>query len=204
MRTTFNPDTTMSLLALKELSALDGEAKRLFERHDELLLGMRRRFLTQIVECFASVSEAEGFRIKRDPMGASARLDQTELAISCTDPSHTLVDSQAKYTVTCSLAPGFAYCIMLCRQPLVEFTNQSSDTNDQITNKKLEIEYLKSLIQSHGNDHWYVVGRMENTAEARTATSDSGQPFESFPNFEQAVRTALREIANAALAPRAS
>lgn len=194
----------MSLLALKELSALDGEAKRLVERHDELLLGMRRRFLSQIVECFAALSEAEGFRIKRDPMGASARLDQTELAISCTDPSHTLVDSQAKYTVTCSLAPECSFGILLCRQPLVEFTNQSADTNDQITNKKLEIEYLKSLISSHGNDHWYVVGRMEKNSESRNSTGEPGQPYESFPTFEQAVRTALREIANAALAPRAS
>ena len=55
-------------------------------------------------------------------MGASARLDETELAISCTDPTHTLVDSQAKYSVTCSLAPNKAYGILLCRQPLVEFT----------------------------------------------------------------------------------
>ena len=86
----------MSLEALKELSALDGEAKGLLHRHDELLLAMRRRFLNQIVECFTGLTEAEGFRIKRDPMGASARLDETELAISCTDPSHTLVDSQAK------------------------------------------------------------------------------------------------------------
>lgn len=192
----------MSLLALKELSALDGEAKRLVERHDELLLGMRRRFLNQMVECFTSLTEAEGFRIKRDPMGASARLDQTELAISCTDPSHILVDSQAKYTVTCSLAPQKAYGVLLCRQPLVEFTNQSTDTNDQITNKKLEIEYLKSLIQSHGNDHWYVVGRMETVAESRGSTGQLGQPYESFPTFEQAMRTALREIADAAIAPR--
>jgi len=192
----------MSLLALKELSALDGEAKRLVEKHDELLLGMRRRFLSQMVECFTALAEAEGFRIKRDPMGASARLDQTELAISCTDPSHTLVDSQAKYSVTCSLAHEKAYGILLCRQPLVEFTNQSTDTNDQITNKKLEIEYLKSLIQNHGNDQWFVIGRMESSADGRGATTELGQQYESFPTFEQAVRTALREIANAAIAPR--
>ncbi|MCB1278808.1 hypothetical protein [Prosthecobacter sp.] len=193
----------MSLEALKELSALDGEAKGLLHRHDELLLGQRRRFLNQIVECFTSMTEVEGFRIKRDPMGASARLDETELAISCTDPTHTLVDSQAKYSVTCSLAPGRAYGILLCRQPLVEFTNQSSDTNDQITNKKLEIQYLKSLIESHGGDQWFVMGRLENTADVRGMTGALLPQYESFQSFEQAVRTALREISNAALAPRA-
>ena len=193
----------MSLEALKELSALDGEAKGLLHRHDELLLGMRRRFLAQIVECFTSMTEVEGFRIKRDPMGASARLDETELAISCTDPTHTLVDSQAKYSITCSLAPNKAYGILLCRQPLVEFTNRSSDTNDQITNKKLEIEYLKSLIESHGGDQWFVMGRLENTADGRGMTGPSTAQYESFQSFEQAVRTALREISNAALAPRA-
>lgn len=193
----------MSLEALKELSALDGEAKGLLQRHDELLLAMRRRFLNQIVECFTALAEAEGFRIKRDPMGASARLDQTELAISCTDPSHTLVDSQAKYVVTCSLAPNRAYGILLCRQPMVEFTNQSSDTNDQITNKRLEIQYLKSLIENHGNDQWFVIGRLENTADVRGMTGQLGPQFESFQTFEQAVHTALREISNAAIAPRA-
>ncbi|HRH96133.1 MAG TPA: hypothetical protein PLB55_09380 [Prosthecobacter sp.] len=193
----------MSLEALKELSALDGEAKGLLHRHDELLLGMRRRFLAQIVECFTSMTEVEGFRIKRDPMGASARLDETELAISCTDPTHTLVDSQAKYSVTCSLAPNKAYGILLCRQPLVEFTNQSSDTNDQITNKRLEIQYLKSLIESHGGDQWFVMGRLENTADGRGMTGPLTTQYESFQSFEQAVRTALREISNAALAPRA-
>lgn len=193
----------MSLEALKELSALDGEAKSLLHRHDELLLGMRRRFLSQIVECFTSMTEVEGFRIKRDPMGASARLDETELAISCTDPTHTLVDSQAKYSVTCSLAQNKAYGILLCRQPLVEFTNQSADTNDQITNKKLEIQYLKSLIESHGGDQWFVMGRLENTADARGMTGLLPSQYESFQSLEQAVRTALREISNAALAPRA-
>jgi hypothetical protein len=194
----------MSLEALKELSALDGEAKSLLQRHDELLLATRRRFLSQIVECFTSLTEAEGFKIKRDPMGASARLDQTELAISCTDPSHTLVDSQAKYVVTCSLAPNQAYGVLLCRQPLVEFTNQSADTNDQITNKRLEIQYLKSLIETHGDDQWFVVGRLENSAEGRGMTGQLGPPFESFQTFEQAMKTALREISNAALAPRAA
>ena len=194
----------MSLEALKELSALDGEAKSLLQRHDELLLATRRRFLNQIVECFTSLTEAEGFKIKRDPMGASARLDQTELAISCTDPSHTLVDSQARYLVTCSLAPNKAYGILLCRQPLVEFTNQSADTNDQITNKRLEIQYLQSLIQNHGNDQWFVVGRLENSADGRGMTGQLGAPFESFPTFDQAMKTALREISNAALAPRAA
>lgn len=194
----------MSLEALKELSALDGEAKGLLQRHDDLLLATRRRFLNQIVECFTGLTEAEGFKIKRDPMGASARLDQTELAISCTDPSHTLVDSQAKYVVTCSLAPNKAYGILLCRQPLVEFTNQSADTNDQITNKRLEIQYLKSLIETHGNDQWFVVGRLENTADVRGMTGHLGAPFESFPTFDQAMKTALREISNAALAPRAA
>ncbi len=193
----------MSLEALKELSALDGEAKGLLAKHDELLLAMRRRFLQQIVECFTSLTEAEGFRIKRDPMGASARLDETELAISCTDPSHTLVDSQAKYSVTCSLALNKAYGILLCRQPLVQFTNQSSDTNDQITNKKLEIEYLKSLIANHGGDQWFVMGRMENTSDMRGFTGMLGSPFESFPSFDLAMKTALREISNAAIAPRA-
>ena len=193
----------MSLEALKELSALDGEAKGLLHRHDELLLAMRRRFLNQIVECFTGLTEAEGFRIKRDPMGASARLDETELAISCTDPSHTLVDSQAKYSVTCSLALNKAYGILLCRQPLVQFTNQSSDTNDQITNKKLEIEYLKSLIANHGGDQWFVMGRMENTSDMRGFTGMLGSPFESFPSFDLAMKTALREISNAAIAPRA-
>ncbi len=192
----------MSLEALKELSALDGEAKSLLHRYDELLLTMRRRFLNQIVECFTSLTEVEGFRIKRDPMGASARLDETELAISCTDPTHTLVDSQAKYSVTCSLAPHRAYGIQLCRQPLVEFTNQSSDTNDQITNKHLEIDYLKSLIQNHGNDQWFVMGRMENTADMRSVNSPP-PAYESFSTFEQAVKVALREISNAAIAPRA-
>lgn len=192
----------MSLEALKELSALDGEAKGLLHRYDELLLTMRRRFLNQIVECFTALTEVEGFRIKRDPMGASARLDETELAISCTDPTHTLVDSQAKYSVTCSLAPQRAYGILLCRQPLVEFANQSSDTNDQITNKKLEIQYIRSLIQNHGNDQWFVMGRMENTADLRSANSPQAA-YESFTTFEQAVKTALREIANAAIAPRA-
>ncbi len=191
----------MSLEALKELSALDGEAKGLLHRYDELLLAMRRRFLNQIVECFTSLTETEGFRIKRDPMGASARLDQTELAISCTDPSHTLMDSQAKYSVTCSLAPNKAYGILLCRQPLMEFTNQSADTNDQITNKRLEIHYLKSLIENHGNDQWFVQGRLENTAEFRPSVQPQ---YESFQTFEQAVRAALREISNAALAPRAA
>ncbi|MDZ4402325.1 hypothetical protein [Prosthecobacter sp.] len=193
----------MSLEALKELSALDGEAKGLLHRYDELLLAMRRRFLNQIVECFTSLTETEGFRIKRDPMGASARLDQTELAISCTDPSHTLVDSQAKYSVTCSLAPNKAYGILLCRQPLVEFTNQSADTNDQITNKRLEIHYLKSLIETHGNDQWFVMGRLENIADVRSMTGQLPPPYESFQTFEQAVKTALRDISNAALAPRA-
>ena len=194
----------MSLEALKELSALDGEAKGLLAKHDELLLAMRRRFLNQIVECFTGLTEAEGFRIKRDPMGASARLDETELAISCTDPSHTLVDSQAKYSVTCSLALNKAYGILLCRQPLVQFTNQSSDTNDQITNKKLEIEYLKSLIENQGGDQWFVMGRMENTSDMRGFTGMLGSPFESFPSFDLAMKTALREISNAAIAPRAS
>ncbi len=194
----------MSLEALKELSALDGEAKGLLAKHDDLLLAMRRRFLNQIVECFTALTEAEGFRIKRDPMGASARLDETELAISCTDPSHTLVDSQAKYSVTCSLALNKAYGILLCRQPLVQFTNQSSDTNDQITNKKLEIDYLKSLIANHGGDQWFVMGRMENTSDMRGFTGMLGSPFESFPSFDLAMKTALREISNAAIAPRAS
>ena len=194
----------MSLEALKELSALDGEAKRLLARHDEQLLTMRRRFLIQIVECFAMTTEAEGFIIKRDPMGASARLSETELAISCTDPSHILVDSQAKYTVTCSLAPNHAYGILLCRQPMAQFTNQSSDTNDQITNKKLEIEYLKSLIENQGGDQWFVMGRMENTADVRGMTGQLGSPYESFQSFDLAVKTALREISNAAIAPRAA
>ncbi|MDB6004159.1 MAG: hypothetical protein JWR15_1146 [Prosthecobacter sp.] len=194
----------MSLEALKELSALDGEARGLLAKHDELLLAMRRRFLNQIVECFTGLTEAEGFRIKRDPMGASARLDETELAISCTDPSHTLVDSQAKYSVTCSLALNRAYGILLCRQPLVQFTNQSSDTNDQITNKKLEIDYLKSLIANHGGDQWFVMGRLENTSDIRGFTGMLGSPFESFPSFDLAVKTALREISNAAIAPRAA
>ena len=194
----------MSLEALKELSALDGEAKSLLQRHDELLLATRRRFLNQVVECFTSLTEVEGFKIKRDPMGASARLDQTELAISCTDPSHTLVDSQAKYSVTCSLAPSKAYGILLCRQPLVEFTNQSADTNDQITNKRLEIQYLRSLIENQGQDHWFVIGRLENTADVRGLTGQLVPPHESFPTFQQAVKTALRDISNAALAPRAS
>jgi hypothetical protein len=193
----------MSLEALKELSALDGEAKALLQKHDEQLLAMRKRFLNQIVECFANTTEGEGFRIKRDPMGASARLSETELAISCTDPSHTLVDSQAKYSVTCSLAPNHAYGILLCRQPMVQFTNQSSDTNDQITNKKLEIEYLKSLIDSHAADQWYVMGRLENANELRGMTGLLGAPYESFATFDQAVKTALREISNAAIAPRA-
>ncbi|MDI1314020.1 hypothetical protein [Prosthecobacter sp.] len=191
----------MSLEALKELSALDGEAKGLLAKHDELLLTMRRKFLHQIVECFAGLTEAEGFRIKRDPMGASARLSETELAISCTDPSHTLVDSQAKYSVTCSLALNRAYGILLCRQPLVEFTNQSADTNDQITNKRLEIQYLQSLIENHGGDQWFVMGRLENSADLRGTAS---VPYESFPSFDQAVKTALREISNAAIAPRAA
>lgn len=194
----------MSLEALKELSALDGEAKGLLQRHDELLLTMRRKFLNQIVECFTSLTEAEGFRIQRDPMGASARLSETELAISCTDPSHTLVDSQAKYSVTCSLAQHRAYGILLCRQPMMQFTNQSSDTNDQITNKKLEIEYLKSLIGNHGGDQWFVMGRMENISDMRGMTGMLGSPYEYFQTFDQAIKTALREISNAAVAPRSA
>ena len=194
----------MSLEALKELSALDGEAKSLLQKHGELLLATRRRFLNQIVECFTALTEAEGFRIKRDPMGASARLDQTGLAISCTDPSDTLVDSQAKYSVTCSLAPNKSYGILLCRQPLIEFTNQSADTNDQITNKKLEIQYIRSLIENQGQDHWFVMGRLENTADVRGMTGQLLPQYESFATFQQAVKTALRDISNAALAPRAS
>ncbi len=194
----------MSLEALKELSALDGEAKSLLQKHGELLLATRRRFLNQIVECFTALTEAEGFRIKRDPMGASARLDQTELAISCTDPSDTLVDSQAKYSVTCSLAPNKAYGILLCRQPLIEFTNQSADTNDQITNKKLEIQYIRSLIENQGQDHWFVMGRLENATDMRGMTGQLLPQYESFATFQQAVKTALRDISNAALAPRAS
>lgn len=193
----------MSLEALKELSALDGEVKRLFHRYEELLLDRRRRYLGQIVECFAGVTEAEGFRIKRDPMGASARMSETELAISCTDPSHVLVEAQAKYIITCSLANNRAYGILLCRQPLVEFTNQSSDTNDQITNKKLEIQYLKSLIENQGNDQWYVIGRLEMMGDHLGMVGV--QPaYESFPTFDQAVKTALREISSAAIAPRVS
>ena len=194
----------MSLEALKELSALDGEAKSLLQKHGELLLATRRRFLNQIVECFTALTEAEGFRIKRDPMGASARLDQTELAISCTDPSDTLVDSQAKYSVTCSLAPNKAYGILLCRQPLIEFTNQSADTNDQITNKKLEIQYIRSLIENQGQDHWFVMGRLENATDMRGMTGQLLPQYESFATFQQAVKTALRDLSNAALAPRAS
>ena len=66
----------MSLEALKQLSALDGEAKGLLAKHDELLLKMRRTFLNKIVECFTGLTEAEGFRITRDPMGATARLSE--------------------------------------------------------------------------------------------------------------------------------
>lgn len=193
----------MSLLALKELSALDGEAKRLLQRHEDLLLATRRRFLSQVVECFTHFTEAEGFKVKLDPAGASARLDQTELAITCTDPSHTLVDSQAQYTVTCSLAPDWAYAIQLCRKPRMEFVNQSSDANDQITNKKLEISYLKSLIEDQTNDEWFVIGRMERTADVRGMTGVLPPAFESFPTFELAVKTALSEVSKAALAPRA-
>lgn len=191
----------MSLEALKELSALDAEVKRLLHRYDELLLDRRRRYLSQIVECFAGLTEAEGFRIKRDPMGASARLSDTELAIAGTDPTHILVEAQAKYVITCSLAANRAYGILLYRQPLVEFTNQSSDTNDQITNKKLEIQYLQSLIENQGNDQWYVVGRLETMGDNLIMTGQQPQ-FESFQTFEQAIRAALREISNAALAPR--
>lgn len=193
----------MSLVALKELSALDGEAKLLLQRYDDFLLSKRRGFLSQIVECFAATTEAEGFRLKRDPMGASARMQDTELAISCTDPSHILVESQAKYTITCSLAPNRSYGILLCRQPLVEFTNKSSDTNDQITNKKLEIEYYKSLIQNQRNDQWYVIGRLEATGDALAMMGGQQPQYESFQTFDQAVKTALRDISNAAIAPRA-
>jgi hypothetical protein len=88
---------------------------------------------------------------------------------------------------------------------MADFTNGSSDTNDQITNKKLEIEYLKSMIQSHGGDQWYLVGRMENTSEIRTATGNAPlAQYDSFATFEDAMKTALREISNAAVAPRAS
>lgn len=193
----------MSLEALKELSALDGEVKRLLQRYEDLLLERRRRYLSQIVECFAGLTEAEGFRTKRDPMGVSARLSDTELAISGTDPSHILVEAQAKYIITCSLAQNRAYGILLCRQPLQEFTNQSSDTNDQITNKKLEIEYLKSLIENQGNDQWYVIGRLEAMVDNLSMSGVQPQ-YESFQTFDQAVKTALREISNAAIAPRVS
>ncbi|WP_395749364.1 hypothetical protein [Prosthecobacter sp.] len=192
----------MSLEALKELSALDGEVKRLLHRYEELLLDRRRRYLAQIVECFAGLTEAEGFRIKRDPMGVSARLSDTELAISGTDPSHILVEAQAKYIITCSLAANRAYGILLFRQPLQEFTNQSSDTNDQITNKKLEIDYLKSMIENQGNDQWYVIGRMETMGDNLAMVGVQPQ-YESFSTFDQAVKTALREISQAAIAPRA-
>jgi len=193
----------MSLEALKELSALDAEVKRLLHRYDELLLDRRRRYLAQIVECFAGITEAEGFRIKRDPMGASARLSDTELAIAGTDPTHILVEAQAKYVLTCSLAANRAYGILLYRQPLVEFTNQSSDTNDQITNKKLEIQYLQSLIENQSNDQWYVVGRLETMGDNLAMTGQQPQ-FEPFQTFDAAVKTALRELSNAALAPRAA
>jgi hypothetical protein len=195
----------MSLEALRELSALDAEVKNLLHRYDEMLLATRRRFLNKIIECFSGMMEGEGLKVIRDPMGATAKLDQTELVIAGTDPSHMLVDAHAKYTVTCSLAPNKVYGILLCRQPMADFTNGSSDTNDQITNKKLEIEYLKSMIQSHGGDQWYLVGRMENTAEIRTATSQAPlAQYDSFATFEDAMKTALREISNAAVAPRAS
>jgi hypothetical protein len=49
-----------------------------------------------------------------------------------------------------------------------------------------------------------VVGRLENTADVRGMTGHLGAPFESFPTFDQAMKTALREISNAALAPRAA
>jgi len=162
----------------------------------------RRRFLHQIIECFSGFMEGEGLRVIHDPMGASARLDLAELVISCTDPSHTLVDAHAKYSVTCSLAPNRAYGILLCRQPLTDFANRSSDTHDQITNKKLEIEYLQALIQSHGLDQWYIVGRLESTLEIRGSTGPLPAPYEPFSSFEDAMKTALREISNAAVAPR--
>ena len=146
--------------------------------------------------------EAEDFKVKRDPVGATARLDETELAVICTDPVNTLVDSQAKYSVTCSLAPNLAYGIMLCRQPLGEFTHQSSDTNDQITNKKLEISYLKTLIENQSLDTWFVIGRLENTSEIRGSAGPL-PTLETFTTLEQAVMTALREISTAAIAPRA-
>ncbi|MEQ1748208.1 MAG: hypothetical protein ABL974_02215 [Prosthecobacter sp.] len=192
----------MSLAALKELSALDAEVKLLRSRYDDHLLDTRRRFLNQVVEYFSRLMEAEDFKVKRDPVGATARLDETELAVICTDPVNTLVDSQAKYSVTCSLAPNLAYGIMLCRQPLGEFTNQSSDTNDQITNKKLEISYLKALIENQSLDTWFVIGRLENTSEIRGSTGPL-PTLETFSTLEQAVMTALREISTAAIAPRA-
>lgn len=191
----------MSLEALKELHALDKEAQSLREQHDNLLLGMRRRYLTQVIECFATLTEIEGFKVKRVPTGASARLGESELVINCTDPTQTLMDAQAKYSVSCNLAPNRVYGILLCRQPLVEFTNDYADANDRLVNKRLEINYVKFLIENQDKDQWSIQGRLEGPADLRSA---NGQPlaYESFPNFDQAMKTALREISNAAIAPR--
>jgi hypothetical protein len=48
------------------------------------------------------------------------------------------------------------------------------------------------------------MGRMENTADVRGMTGQLGSPYESFQSFDLAVKTALREISNAAIAPRAA
>ena len=73
----------MSLEALKELSALDGQAKGLLARHDELLLKMRRTFLNKIVECFSGLTEAEGFRITlHSPNNRYVEDDKTAQAVA--------------------------------------------------------------------------------------------------------------------------
>ena len=95
----------MSLEILKKLSSLDAEVRRLTQLHNEVLHGVRRRFLNQMMEWFSMLVEVEGFKIIRAPLGATARLDQTELVLNCTDPSITLQDSEAQYTITCSLSP---------------------------------------------------------------------------------------------------
>lgn len=192
----------MSLEILKKLSSLDAEVRRLTQLHNEVLHGVRRRFLNQMMEWFSMLVEAEGFKIIRAPLGATARLDQTELVLNCTDPSITLQDSEAQYTITCSLSPERSYVIVLYRQSQQTPDMQTNDANDQITNKMLEIRHLEAQIANPGKDLWFAKGRLERASDVRGTIGRPPAPFETFQNLEQSMKTALAEISAAANAPR--
>lgn len=192
----------MSLEILKKLSSLDAEVRRLTQLHNEVLHGVRRRFLNQMMEWFSMLVEVEGFKIIRAPLGATARLDQTELVLNCTDPSITLQDSEAQYSITCSLAPERSYVIVLYRQSQQAPETETSDANDQITNKMLEIRQLEAQIANPGKDLWFAKGRLERASDVRGTIGRQPAPFETFQNLEQSMKTALAEVAAAANAPR--